>query len=58
MACRILVPCQGTELAPPAVEVQSLNHWTTREVPIFLKIKLQERDESKQELTCFQVEND
>ena len=21
---------------PPAVEVQSLNHWTTREVPIYI----------------------
>ena len=31
MACRILVPQPETE--PPALEVQSLNHWTTREVP-------------------------
>ena len=29
----ILVPQQGIEPAPPAVEAQSLNHWTTREVP-------------------------
>ena len=32
-ACRILVPRPGTEPVPPAVEAQSLNHWTTREVP-------------------------
>ena len=29
----ILVPQPGFKLTPPAVEVQSLNHWTTREVP-------------------------
>ena len=32
MACRILVPRPGIEPVPPAVEVQSLNHWTAREV--------------------------
>ena len=32
-ACGILVPQQGIEPAPPALEAQSLNHWTTREVP-------------------------
>ena len=26
-------PNQGLNLCPPAVEAQSLNHWTTREVP-------------------------
>ena len=31
-ACGILVPQPGTEPVPPAVEAQSLNHWTTREV--------------------------
>ena len=31
MACGNLVPQPGIE--PPVVEVQSLNHWTTREVP-------------------------
>ena len=30
----ILVPQSGTEPAPAAVEVQSLNHWTVREVPL------------------------
>ena len=29
----ILVAQPGLELMSPAVEVQSLNHWTTREVP-------------------------
>ena len=32
-ACGILIPRPGTEPMPPAVEVRSLNHWTTREVP-------------------------
>ena len=31
--CSILVPQPGIELLPPAVETQSLNHKTTREVP-------------------------
>ena len=29
----ILVPWPGFEPVPPTVEAQSLNHWTTREVP-------------------------
>ena len=33
VACGILVPRPGIELVPPAGEVQSLNHWTAREVP-------------------------
>ena len=33
MACRILVPRRGIKPVPPAVEAQSLNHWTSREVP-------------------------
>ena len=32
-ACRILVPRPGMDAVPPVVEAQSLNHWTTREVP-------------------------
>ena len=32
-AWEILVPWPGTEPAPPTLEAQSLNHWTTREVP-------------------------
>lgn len=32
-ACRILVPCPGIEPLPPALEAQSLKHWTSREVP-------------------------
>ena len=32
-ACGILVPQSGIEPTPPAVNVQSLSHWTTREVP-------------------------
>ena len=31
-ACGILVPQLGTEPIPPAVDMQNLNHWTTREV--------------------------
>ena len=33
VACGILFPRPGIEPVPPAVEAQSLNHWTTREVP-------------------------
>ena len=33
VACGILVPQPGTESVPPAKELQSLNHWTAREVP-------------------------
>ena len=33
MACRISIPRPGIEPTLPAVEVQSLNHWTAREVP-------------------------
>ena len=32
--CGILVPGPGIKLSPSALEAQSLNHWTTREVPI------------------------
>ena len=33
-ACGILVPRPGMQPEPPAVEAWSLNHWTTREVPL------------------------
>ena len=33
MACRILVPQPGIKPAPPALEMQSLNHGITMEVP-------------------------
>ena len=32
----ILIPPPGIELRPPALEAQSLNHWTTRKVPQML----------------------
>ena len=32
-ACGLLAPWPGIEPPPLALEVQSLNHWTTREVP-------------------------
>ena len=32
MACGIFVPGLGIEPMSPAVDVQSLNHWTSREV--------------------------
>ena len=38
VACGILVPRPGIKPVPPAVEAQSLNHWTSREVPIFVYI--------------------
>ena len=31
-ACGILVPQPGIKPTPPALEAQSLNHWTAREV--------------------------
>ena len=34
-ACGILVPRPGIEPVPPALGAQSLNHWTTREVPLY-----------------------
>ena len=33
MACRILVPQPGIQRMLPAVEVQSVNHWTPEKVP-------------------------
>ena len=33
MLCRILVPQPEMELVHPALEAQSLKHWTTRGVP-------------------------
>ena len=38
-ACAILVPQPGIKPTPPALEVKSFNHWTTREV---LYVKLNE----------------
>ena len=38
-ACGILVPQSRIGPAPPALEVQSLNHWTTREVPKEIVLK-------------------
>ena len=36
---RISVPCPGIEPEPPALEAQSLNHWTTRELPMLFIFK-------------------
>ena len=33
VACQILVPQPWMEIMPSGLEVQGLNHWTTREVP-------------------------
>ena len=38
MTCRILVPQPGIKPLTPAGEVQSLNHWTTREVQEILMV--------------------
>ena len=35
-ACGILVARPGIELVPPALEAQSLNHWTARDVPVII----------------------
>ena len=37
-ACGILVPHPRIEPKPPAVEVWSPNHWTTKEVTAFLSV--------------------
>ena len=42
----ILVPQPGIKPAPPALEVWSLNHWTTREVPS-VSLKLFQNNELK-----------
>ena len=39
-----LIPWLGIEPGPPALGVQSLNHWTTREVPIFFFIHFSRSD--------------
>ena len=36
MACGLLVPQPGIEPVFPALEVQNLNHWTTKEVPRYI----------------------
>ena len=48
-ACRILVPWPGIEPVPPAVEVWSPNHWTTRE---FLLVYFKIYPSSVQPLSC------
>ena len=35
-SCGILVPWPGVKSEPNAVEAQSPNHWTTREVPVYI----------------------
>ena len=40
VACGILVPQPGIEPMLPAMKVQSLNHWTTREVPLVCCVHL------------------
>ena len=41
VACGILVPRPGIKPAPPALETQSLNHWTARDVPLAQPGKLE-----------------
>ena len=36
-ACKVLVPQPGIEPKTPAVETQSLNHWTARKIPHIFK---------------------
>ena len=38
MACRILVPWPGIEPRSTTVKALGPNHWTPREVPVFLKL--------------------
>ena len=39
-ACRILILQSGIEPRPPAVEVRNPNHWTARELPSFVILKI------------------
>ena len=32
----ILAECQGVEPSPPPMEMWSVNHWTTRQIPIMI----------------------
>ena len=38
-ACRILVPQPGIEPMPLAMKAQSLNHWTARQISIYVYIQ-------------------
>ena len=44
-AYNILVPQPGIEPIPLALRVQSLNHWTTREVPIISNLQIHKGSE-------------
>ena len=46
----ILVPQPGIEPVPPAVEAQSLNHWTAREVP-----RTELLNHSEQDRNCIRI---
>ena len=48
-ACGILVLQPGIKPMPPVLEAWSLNHWTTREVPVF-SLSFQD---CKKECSCF-----
>ena len=39
--CELLAHQPETDPTPPAVEAWSLNHWTTRDVRLFVEIHLQ-----------------
>ena len=45
-----LVPQPGIQPRPPALGVQSLSHWTTREVPETVAFEMHEEGESRQDL--------
>ena len=52
MTCGVLVPWPGIEPAPSALEVQSLNHWTTREDPALNKIIPEEKNQVQIGMFC------
>ena len=51
-ACWILVPQPGDEPVPPAVEVRSPNHWTTREFPNFSFFVFPKVDVTEETYAC------
>ena len=47
-----LVPWPGIEPWPPALGAQSLSHWITREVPIYLFFKYSKKRKRKPSFSC------
>ena len=53
MACRILILWPGIKPTPPALNMQSFNHWTTRKVSKTLIFNLEKVWGIYKDLACF-----